>query len=55
MPHEATGEKPSFLLFGMDLRTPSEAAILPATPSVIKTIEKNTSARELAARSIQRS
>ena len=28
-PHESTGEKPSYLLYGMDLRTPSEAAILP--------------------------
>ena len=30
-PHEATGEKPSFLLFGIDCRTPSEAALLPQT------------------------
>ena len=29
VPHESTGEKPSYLLYGMDLRTPSEAAILP--------------------------
>ena len=28
-PHESTGEKPSFLLFGYDCRTPSEAALLP--------------------------
>ena len=27
-PHEATGEKPSFLLFGRDLRTPTEASFL---------------------------
>ena len=27
--HESTGEKSSYLLYGMDLRTPSEAAILP--------------------------
>ena len=32
-PHEATGEKPSFLLFGIDCRTPSEAALLPPTQS----------------------
>ena len=32
-PHEATGEKPSFLLFGIDCRTPSEAALLPPTHS----------------------
>ena len=31
-PHEVTGEKPSFLLFGFDLRTPTEAALLPTTP-----------------------
>ena len=28
-PHESTGEKPSFLLFGIDCRTPTEAALLP--------------------------
>ena len=28
-PHESTGEKPSFLLFGYDCRTPTEAALLP--------------------------
>ena len=27
--HESTGEKPSFLLFGIDCRTPTEAALLP--------------------------
>ena len=27
--HNTTGEKPSFLLFGTDLRTPSEAALSP--------------------------
>ena len=29
-PHTFTGEKPSFLLFGIDCRTPTEAAFLPA-------------------------
>ena len=29
MPHESTGEKPSYLLFGYDCRTPMEAALLP--------------------------
>ena len=28
-PHESTQEKPSFLLFGVDLRSPTEAALLP--------------------------
>ncbi len=27
--HESTGEKPSFLLFGTDLRSPTEASYLP--------------------------
>ena len=35
-PHEATGEKPSFLLFGIDCRTPSEAALLPPVQSEIE-------------------
>jgi len=30
-PHESTGEKPSFLLFGFDCRSPTEAALLPPT------------------------
>ena len=29
-PHESTGEKPSFLLFGLDCRTPAEASLLPS-------------------------
>ena len=28
-PHDSTGEKPSFLLFGWDCRSPTEAALLP--------------------------
>jgi len=28
-PHKSTGEKPSFLLFGFDCRSPTEAALLP--------------------------
>ena len=28
-PHDTTGEKPSFLLFGWDCRSPTEAALLP--------------------------
>ena len=30
-PHEATREKPSFLFFGTDLRSPAEAELLPVT------------------------
>ena len=32
MPHKSTKEKPSFLLFGVDLWSPTEAALLPTTP-----------------------
>jgi len=31
-PHDTTGEKPSFLLFGWDCRSPTEAALLPSDP-----------------------
>ena len=60
-PHEATQEKPSYLLFGMDCRTPTEAAMLP--PSVVQLTDVSTyreeltvslaSARNLAASSIR--
>ena len=30
-PHESTREKPSFLLFGLDLRSPTEVALLPSS------------------------
>ena len=55
-PHQATGEKASFLLFGVDCRTPSEAALLPPTPLEPTTVENYliinlSSARELAAES----
>lgn len=30
-PHSSTGEKPSFLLYGVDCRSPTEAASLPTT------------------------
>jgi len=32
-PHESSGEKPSYLLYGMDCRTPTEAAFVPPTRS----------------------
>ena len=62
-PHEATGEKPSFLLYGFDCRMPSEAAILPPSqwePGDVSDYREElmislASARELAAASIQRS
>ncbi len=33
-PHESTGEKPSYLLFGTDLRSPTEAAFLTVSSTV---------------------
>ena len=61
-PHESTGEKPSYLLFGIDCRTPTEAAYLPPTPlhpaDVSDYREELTlslsSARELAADHIRK-
>ena len=60
-PHESTKEKPSFLLYGVDLRTPTEAAFLSSTPPQLTDIVDYreelmmslTSARELAAASIR--
>lgn len=59
-PHEATGEKPSFLLFGVDCRSPTEAALLPLSPIEPTTVSDYreqvilslSTARELAAKSI---
>jgi len=61
-PHEATGEKPSFLLLGHDCRTPTEACYLPDTSKQVGSVEEYreelmlslTSARDLAAQSIQK-
>ena len=60
-PHESTHEKPSYLLFGFDCRTPTEAALLPPTEIEPTNVEKYreelitslSSARELAAQSIR--
>ena len=61
-PHTSTGEKPSFLLFGMDCRSPTEAAYMP-TSDICSTYLDDyreqlmatlSSARELAASNIQR-
>lgn len=62
-PHESTGEKPSFLLFGTDLRFPTEAALLPPSePQWIesddyreKVVKTLSSARALAVESIKNS
>ena len=61
-PHSSTGEKSSFLLFGVDLRTPTEAAYLPVSEHSAPAIEDYqeelmislSSARELATEEIQR-
>ena len=60
-PHEATQEKPSFLLFGIDCKSPTEAALLP--PELLEPVDVSdyreelvlslSSARTLAASSIK--
>ena len=60
-PHESTKEKPSFLLYGVDLRSPTEAALLPTEQLGITEISDYreelilslSSARELAVSSIK--
>ena len=60
-PHDATREKPSFLMFGVDLRSPTEAAIIPAetvhecdvTDYKQELILSLSSARELAVTNIK--
>ena len=62
-PHDTTGEKPSFLLFGTDLRTPTEAAFLPpfsVTPTDVEVYQEELmlsllSACDIATQSIQKS
>ena len=62
-PHASTGEKPSFLLFGVDCRSPTEAAFLPTSalnqPVDVEDYREQlmlslTSARKLAHKNIQR-
>ena len=61
-PHESTGEKPSFLLFGIDCRTPTEAAYLPPSslyPADVSEYREElclsvSSARQLAADAVQK-
>ena len=40
-PHTSTGEKPSYLLFGMDCRSPTEAALLPPKSPKITNMSDN--------------
>jgi len=62
IPHESTKEKPSFLLFGFDCRSPTEAAMCPPSPMAAADItdyckeltESLVHARELAAKVIQK-
>ena len=61
-PHTSTREKPSFLLYGVDCRTPTEAAYLPVSDTCSSDVEDYreelmislSSARELAATKIQK-
>ena len=62
-PHSSTGEKPSFLLFGWDCRSPTEAALLPVGGDTETTTVEDyrqemilslSSARETALKSIRK-
>ena len=61
-PHDTTGEKPSFLLFGWDCRSPTEAALLPVSdvePTSIRDYREElvltlSTARETALESIRK-
>ena len=61
-PHESTGEKPSFLLFGYDCQSPTEFALLPSEHLELAEVEDYreemvmslSEARELAVKSIRR-
>ena len=45
-PHDSTGEKPSFLLFGVDCRSPTEAALVPPQESQKAGVEDISDYRE---------
>ena len=61
LPHDSTGEKPSYLLFGLDCKMPSEAAYLMPSPLQCTNVQDYrqeltmslVSARDLAAKAIQ--
>ena len=61
-PHGSTSEKPSFLLFGRDFRTPTEVYFMPASPVYVGAVEDYreelmvslSSARELTVENIQK-
>ena len=61
IPHDSTGEKPSYLLYGVDCRTPTEAALLPphdleptdVTDYREELVVSRSTARRLAAEAIQ--
>ena len=60
IPHSSTGEKPSFLLFGIDCRSPTEVALLPTSTSAPTDVTDYreelmlslSSARDLASKNI---
>ena len=61
MAHKSTKEKPSFLLFGLDCKSPTEAALLPAEPLTTTSVSDGeqlilslSSVRELALTNIQK-
>ena len=61
MPHDSMGEKPSYLLFGVDCRTPTDAEFLNLTSLQLTNIQDYreelslslASARDIAAKAVQ--
>ena len=61
MPHDSTGEKPSYLLFGIDCRTPNDAEFLNPTTLQLTDVQDYreelslslASVREIAAKAVQ--
>ena len=62
IPHDSTGEKPSYLLFGLDCRMPSESAYLQPSPLQVADIQDYreeltlslATARDIAAKAIRK-
>ena len=61
IPHDSTGEKPSYLLFGVDCRTPTDAEFLNPTSLQLTDVQDYceelslslTSARDIAVKAVQ--
>ncbi len=53
VPHESTNEKPSFLLYGVDCRSPTEAALLPPSEVEIRDLDVASGTDATSSRTLQ--